>query len=200
MAGEEDDRKYRASCGKRPLESEAIAPHHDIKHKAARRIWIVLTKKFFGRPEDGNSEVIGTQETRERIAYGCLVIDNKYGRTGGNSHQWLGSILRAWLFVGRLKWKVAPPSALFVTQMLPRCALTMLRQTESPSPIPLAFVVKKGSNTCSILSSGMMPPRSVTDTRTAPFSSPEVMSNWRSEESKSAIASQPFSTRLSRTC
>ena len=104
--------------------------------------------------------------------------------------------------MGRLKWKVAPQSALFVAQSFPRCAAMMVRQTERPRPIPFAFVVKKGSKICSIFSSGMPSPRSVTDTITPllPFSIPVRMSSRRSGRSQSAIASQAFITRLSKTC
>ena len=81
----------------------------------------------------------------------------------------------------------------------PSCASMMLREMERPSPIPSFFVVKKRSKTCSIFFSGMPTPRSVTDTCTALFSNLEAMNSWRSEEAQSAIASQAFSTRLSRT-
>src|SRR6266704_4009008 len=96
--------------------------------------------------------------------------------------------------LGRVKWNVAPRSGLFVAQSFPRCAVMMVRQTERPRPIPLAFVVKKGSKICSIFSSGMLLPRSVTDTVTALvpflFSIPVRMSNRRSALVQLVIASQ----------
>jgi hypothetical protein len=104
--------------------------------------------------------------------------------------------------IGRLKWKVAPQSALLVAQSFPRCAAMMVRQTERPSPIPLAFVVKKGSKICSIFSSGMLLPRSVTDKTTSllPFSIPVRMSSRRSGVLQSVIASQELTTKLTKTC
>jgi len=48
------------------------------------------------------------------------------------------------------------------------CAATIVRHTDKPSPIPLLFVVKKGSKTFSILSSGIPTPESRTQTWTPP--------------------------------
>src|SRR5205823_10574962 len=144
-------------------------------------------------------------QARDGSPHGRVIVHNKDGVTK-DSHQAILLLLISTALpgrpVGRLKWRVAPQSALFVAQSFPRCAAMMVRQTESPSPIPLAFVVKKGSKICSILSCGMLPPRSVTDTISVllPFSVSVRISSRRSEALQSAIASQALTTRLSNTC
>ena len=68
----------------------------------------------------------------------------------------------------KAKQNVAPRSALLVTHRRPPCAATIERQIASPSPSPSSLVVKKGSNTRSILSAGIPPPRSAIATCTPP--------------------------------
>jgi hypothetical protein len=68
------------------LESKTIASHLNIKHKAARRIWIIVFKKFFRRGEGGDGEPMRAQQTGERVANGRVVIYKKYSGTWGNSH------------------------------------------------------------------------------------------------------------------
>jgi len=79
MAGEKNNGRKRAFFLEGSLESKTIASHLKIKHQAARRIWIIVFKKFFGRGESGDSEPMRAQQTRERVADGRLVVDNNYG-------------------------------------------------------------------------------------------------------------------------
>ena len=47
---------------------------------------------------------------------------------------------------GSVKRNVAPRSALFSAQMRPPCASTIVREIDSPTPMPFGLVVKNGSN------------------------------------------------------
>ena len=89
MAGEKNNGRRRAFFSEGSLESKTIASHLKIKHQAARRIWIIVFKKFFRRGEGGDGEPMRAQQTRERVANGCVVVYKKYGGAWGNSHQWL---------------------------------------------------------------------------------------------------------------
>src|SRR6266487_3194802 len=89
MAGEKNNGRRRAFFSEGSLESKTIASHLNIKHKAARRIWIIVFKKFFRRGKGGDGEPMRAQQTRERVANGRVVVYKKYSGTWGNSHQWL---------------------------------------------------------------------------------------------------------------
>src|SRR5215467_408320 len=91
MAGEKNNRQRAASFLKRSLKVKTVASHHDVKHEAARRIWIILIKKFFRRREGSDSESIRAQQTRERLAHRRLIIHHKYGLAREISHLWLGN-------------------------------------------------------------------------------------------------------------
>ena len=92
MAGEKNNGRRRAFFSEGSLESKTIASHLNIKHQAARRIWIIVFKKFFRRGEGGDGEPMRAQQTRERVANGRVVVYKKYGGAWGNSHQWLITI------------------------------------------------------------------------------------------------------------
>jgi hypothetical protein len=92
MAGEKNNGRGRAFFSEGSLEAKTIASHLNIKHKAARRIWILVFKKFFRRGESGDGEPMRAQQTGERAANGRVVVYKKYSGTWGNSHQWLSTI------------------------------------------------------------------------------------------------------------
>jgi hypothetical protein len=92
MAGEKNNGQKGAFFSEGSLESKTIASHLKIKHQAARRIWIIVFKKFFRRGEGGDGEPMRAQQTRERVANGRVVVYKKYGGAWGNSHQWLSTI------------------------------------------------------------------------------------------------------------
>ena len=79
MAGEKNNGRRRAFFSEGSLEAKTIASHLKIKHQAARRIWIIVFKKFFRRGEGGDGEPMRAQQTRERFANRCVVVYKKYG-------------------------------------------------------------------------------------------------------------------------
>ena len=89
MAGEKNNGRRRAFFSEGSLESKTIASHLNIKHQAARRIWIIVFKKFIRRGEGGDGEPMRAQQTRDRVANGRVVVYKKYGGAWGNSHQWV---------------------------------------------------------------------------------------------------------------
>ena len=80
VAGDKNNGPKRAFFLEGSLEFKTIASHLKVKHQAARRIWIIVFKKFFRRGEGGDGEPMRSQQTRERVANGRVVVYKKYGR------------------------------------------------------------------------------------------------------------------------
>src|SRR4029077_5398317 len=196
--GQKDNGQETACFGQDMLKLKAIkGRHREVEHETAEYLWIILREEFLCGCKRSHNKASRVQHARDGSPYRRVIVHNKY-RGSRSSHEPIAllviTISPSDPPIGRLKWNVAPRSALFVAHSFPRCAAIMVWQTERPRPIPLGFVVKKGSKICSIFSSGILPPRSVTDTSTAPFpfpfSVPVRMSNRRSGAVQSTIASQ----------
>ena len=92
MAGQKNNGRRRAFFLEGSLESKTIASHLNIKHQAARRIWIIVFKKFFRRGEGGDGEPMRAQQTREqRRERARRRLTRNIGGAWGNSHQWLSN-------------------------------------------------------------------------------------------------------------
>src|SRR5260221_2203378 len=70
--------------------------------------------------------------------------------------------------VGTMNWKTAPRGDCGDAQRRPPWASTIDRQIDSPMPMPLGFVVKKGSKRRSMVSGASPGPESSTAISTAP--------------------------------
>src|SRR5207247_10971615 len=99
-----------------------------------------------------------SQQALQAASHGEIVVHDEDG--------WLGLSHAAGAPTsGKMKWKVAPPPALFVAQMTPPCASMIDRAIASPIPMPSRFVVKNGSKICSWESPRSPGPESSTATR-----------------------------------
>src|SRR5207253_6580686 len=87
VASEKNNRKDTAFLAQCRLELKAIETRHrDIKHKAPRRGWIVLRKKFPGGRKGGHSNASRTQQTRDGFSYRFIVVHDKHGGARGRRH------------------------------------------------------------------------------------------------------------------
>jgi len=68
---------------------------------------------------------------------------------------------------GSVKRKLAPPSGFGSAQIRPRCASTIARLTERPTPVPLGLVVYDNENMRSVSTSPSPIPLSPTSIRTS---------------------------------
>lgn len=102
--------------------------------------------------------------------------------------------------IGRRSLKVVPFPLMLSTWMEPPCSSIILLQMDKPKPVPVDFVVKKGSNACSISSRLIPQPLSLMYTNTSFCSTsvhkyiiPPLFFTW-------LIASMEFLRRLMITC
>src|SRR6266478_7610511 len=66
-------------------------------------------------------------------------------------------------WIGRVKWKVAPPPLLALAHNCPPCDSTMERLMANPMPLPCGLVVKNAEKIRSIFSVGNPTPVSLTE-------------------------------------
>src|SRR5450755_583230 len=134
------------------------------------------------------------QEACDRHQKRRIVIDDRYDRPGFTHNAVLST-------VGNVNRNVAPSVALFSAQMRPPCASIMVRETDSPIPMPLAFVVKNGSKMSPSSTEGIPGPVSLTITSTSRppgYSARTAIMRFRLLAP--SMASIALSTRFSRTC
>src|SRR5258705_9690148 len=102
---------------------------------------------------------------------------------------------------GSLKVKVDPIPTALVTQIVPPCSSTNLRERASPSPVPSAFLstvptCRNSSNTVSWSSAAIPTPVSVTETST----SPSPRATRTSILPPSGVNLMAFERRFNSTC
>src|SRR5216684_5849443 len=124
-------------------------PHVDDGDVGARALG--AHESIFARKGDDGAVPVVVLVRRDRIGEDSLVVDDQ--NEAGHGH--------AVRLVGNVRRKRAPPSAPFPDLTVPSLASTNFLARARPRPVPLGFVVKKGSKIFRRVSGGIPGPVSL---------------------------------------
>src|SRR5690242_13185049 len=161
--------------------------HADVEHHASgfgalRRLRCNVGEERLRRGVQSARVVMRFEEPRERIAYRLLVVHD-LDQSARGSHS-----------------RNSVPGRRRSNQRRPPCACTMVRQIDSPMPIPSDLVVKKGTKMRSASLSGIPGPKSRTDSVAPVASASTEMTRRRRSGGDELIASMALRVRFSTTC
>jgi hypothetical protein len=112
----------------------ALPGHPDVQQEAPRPIEPSRLQEIPGRCECLNAEAGGSKQALQAAADGQVVVHDEHGSSAlDHADDSQAS--------GRVNWKLAPRTELFVAQTSPPWASMIDRAMASPMPIPAGFVV-----------------------------------------------------------
>src|SRR5262245_16782208 len=143
MTGDEDHWR-RLSISQFPLELKSVdVRKFQIENKARRRIGFFGFEELRSGSKCSHPESHGFNETGQRFLHAMVVVNHKDNRIVRFHNRWTS--FNSSLCRGSVKDMVVPNVSFGVAHSLPLCPSTIDRQIARPIPIPLSFVVKKGS-------------------------------------------------------